>query len=114
VEFVGFIRDPTQALASVSVGCAPMSGAGGVSTKVLTFLMNGKRTVCTADASHGIGSPPGGLWVAERAEFPAAVVRALADPWTAAKAGELRDWMSEHHGLRSLEIAWQQLLDGRS
>jgi hypothetical protein len=111
VEFAGFMKDPTEALASVSVGCAPMSGAGGVSTKVLTYLMNGKRTVCTADASHGIGSPPGGLWVADRAEFADAVMRALADPWTAAKADELRRWMSEHHGLRSLEIAWKLVLD---
>jgi hypothetical protein len=110
VEFVGFMKDPSPALSSVSVGCAPMSGAGGVSTKVLTYLMNGKRTVCTTDASHGIGTPPSGLWVAERPEFAEAVASALDYPWSPAKAQALRDWMSEHHGLRGLELAWQNVL----
>jgi hypothetical protein len=32
LEFLGFRQNPSQALAPVSVGCAPMEGAGGVST----------------------------------------------------------------------------------
>lgn len=57
IEFVGFYKNPSPALAPVSVCCAPMDGAGGVSTKVLAYLMNGKRTVSTPEAAHGIAFP---------------------------------------------------------
>jgi hypothetical protein len=111
IDFVGFYKDPSQALASISVCCAPMEGAGGVSTKVLAYLMNGKRTVSTPEAAHGIALPPGGLWIAERYMFAEAVTSALASPWSTDQAHALRDWMAIHHGLPALTEAWRTALE---
>ena len=110
LEFVGFRENPATALAEVSVGCAPMDGAGGVSTKVLAYLAHGKRTVCTPEAAHGIARPFVGLWVAERADFAQAVADALAFPWSAGESHKLREWMHEHHGLGGLQRSWQEAL----
>jgi hypothetical protein len=110
MEFVGFAKDPTDALSAVSVCCAPMAGAGGVSTKVLFYLMSGKRTVCTPEAAHGIAMPPDGLWVAERQRFADAVAAGLALPWSLAKAQALREWMVSHHGFGTLTQGWELAL----
>jgi hypothetical protein len=110
IEFVGFYKNPTPALAPVSVCCAPMEGAGGVSTKVLAYLMNGKRTVSTPEAAHGIAFPPSGLWVAERKDFAEAVAVAMRTPWSSAEARALREWMAMHHGLPALNHAWNSAL----
>jgi hypothetical protein len=110
IEFVGFYKNPSAALAPVSVCCAPMDGAGGVSTKVLAYLMNGKRTVSTPEASHGIAFPPNGLWVAERANFAEAVAVAMRTSWSQAEARALREWMAIHHGLPALGEAWESAL----
>src|ERR1700674_1149764 len=53
LEFVGFSEQLSKALAHVSVCCAPMAEAGGVSTNVLTSLVMGKRTVCSPEAAQG-------------------------------------------------------------
>jgi Glycosyl transferases group 1 len=113
VEFVGFHKDPAAALADVSVGCAPMEGAGGVSTKVLAYLMHGKRTVCTREAAHGITWPPFGLWVADRDNFARSVADALDFPWSSAESNSLRAWMRDNHGLGGLEQAWHEVLSRR-
>jgi hypothetical protein len=110
IEFVGFYKNPSAALTPVSVCCAPMDGAGGVSTKVLAYLMNGKRTVSTPEAAHGIAFPPNGLWVAEREHFATAVAIAMRTPWSPAEAHALREWMAMHHGLPALEQAWDSAL----
>jgi len=110
LEFVGFQKDPAQALQEVSVGCAPMDGAGGVSTKVLAYLANGKRTVCTPEAAHGIARPPMGLWVSDRDTFVRAVGEAKAFPWSSRDSYALRDWMQKHHGLPALQDAWAKVL----
>ncbi|HEV2035676.1 MAG TPA: hypothetical protein VGU71_16035 [Candidatus Dormibacteraeota bacterium] len=106
IEFVGFFKDPSQPLSPVSVGCAPMSETGGVSTKVVAYLVNGKRTVCTAEAARGIAVPPNGLWVAERDEFAKAVAVALAHPWSSTRARALQEWMVAHHGLDAVARCW--------
>ncbi len=110
IEFVGFYKNPSPALAPVSVCCAPMDGAGGVSTKVLAYLMNGKRTVSTPEAAHGIAFPPNGLWVAERENFAEAVAAAMKSQWSLAEARALREWMAMHHGLPALKQAWDSVL----
>jgi len=110
IEFVGFHKNPSSCLSTVSVCCAPMQGAGGVSTKVLSYLLSGKRTVSTPEAAHGIGLPPNGLWVAERDKFPETVAAALTFPWSPARAASLRNWMESHHGLPALAGAWDKLL----
>jgi hypothetical protein len=110
IEFVGFQKDPAPALSPISVCCAPMEGAGGVSTKVLSYLMHGKRTVSTPEAAHGIALPPAGLWIAERSKFAEAVAAALESPWSPAQASALRDWMAVHHGLPVLREAWNNVL----
>jgi len=110
IEFIGFYKDPSPALAPVSVCCAPMDGAGGVSTKVLAYLINGKRTVSTPEAAHGIAFPPKGLWVAERENFAEAVVAAMRSPWSPAEARALSEWMATHHGLPALTQAWRSAL----
>jgi len=114
LEFVGFHQDTGAQLAPVSVACAPMDGAGGVSTKVLTYLMHGKRTVCTPEAARGVAAPPEGLWIATRPQFPTAVAAALAYPWSGTSARSLRDWMDEHHGLGRLRSAWAETLRATS
>jgi hypothetical protein len=110
VEFVGFYKNPSSPLSAVSVCCAPMEGAGGVSTKVLSYLMSGKRTVSTPEAAHGIAFPPAGLWIAERHKFADTVASALDSSWSAAQARALRDWMAAHHGLPVLSEAWTNAL----
>lgn len=113
LEFVGFYKDPASALSPVSVCCAPMEGAGGVSTKVLAYLTNGKRTVCTPESVHGIAPPPKGLWVAERNAFATAVAAALTSRWMASDSHDLRTWMADHHGLPALSRAWDDALRPR-
>ncbi len=110
IEFVGFYKNLPPALAPVSVCCAPMDGAGGVSTKVLAYLTHGKRTVSTPEAAHGIAFPPSGLWVADRENFAEAVAVALRAPWSPADARALRAWMAIHHGLPALIQAWESAL----
>jgi hypothetical protein len=110
LEFAGFSKDSGNALSRVSVCCAPMEGAGGVSTKVLEYLMSGKRTVCTPESAQGVARPPAGLWVVELHNFAEAVAAALAEPWSAEQASSLRHWMIAHHGLKALQSEWQQVL----
>jgi hypothetical protein len=110
MEFVGFFKDPSDALSRVSVCCAPMEGAGGVSTKVLAYLTSGKRTVCTPESAHGIAMPPKGLWVADRNSFASTVITALSTPWSPEDSQALRDWMIVHHGLPALSTAWLDAL----
>jgi hypothetical protein len=87
-----------------------MSETGGASTKVLDYLSNGKRTVCTPEAARGIKSPPIGLWIADRREFGDAVVNALAYPWSATQANALRAWMASNYGPDALKHAWKRAL----
>jgi hypothetical protein len=110
IEFVGFYEDLARALAPVSVCCAPMDGAGGVSTKVLAYLTHGKRTVSTPEAAHGIAFPPRGLWVAEREHFAETVSAAMKSPWSPPEARALREWMAMHQGLPALNHAWRSAL----
>jgi hypothetical protein len=110
MEFLGFCKDLSKALAPVSVCCAPMQETGGVSTKVLAYLINGKRTVSTMEAASGIVAPPDGLWIAERPQFAEVLARALVTPWLPPNAQALREWMANHHGLTAVREAWRQAL----
>jgi hypothetical protein len=107
LEFTGFRPDLSEAMAPVSVFCAPIKEAGGVSTKVLTALLNGKRTVCSPEAARGIKMPPAGLWIADRSSFAQAVADALGTPWSPADAQRLRVAMAVHHDLDAIAAAWQ-------
>jgi glycosyltransferase involved in cell wall biosynthesis len=109
--FVGFQKVLAEALAQVSVVCAPMSQTGGVSTKVLVALACGKRTVCTPEAARGIVSPPAGLWVADFAEFPEAVAMALRLPWSEDDSSRLRATVSRAHGFDVVVQAWKTVID---
>jgi hypothetical protein len=111
VDFVGTFADPSEPLKDVSVCCAPMRETGGVSTKVLTSLMRGKRTVCTPEAARGIAVPPNGLWVAELPLFAETLIAAVSTEWPPDKAQALADWMSFHHGPRALMTAWKGVVE---
>jgi Glycosyl transferases group 1 len=110
MEFIGFSDNLAESLGPVSVCCAPMEDTGGPSTKVLDFLTNGKRTVCSAESARGISVPPSGLWVAERSEFAESVANALEAQWSPSKARALHDWMVAHHGFNTLRQAWARVL----
>jgi hypothetical protein len=110
LEFVGFTKSPDTQLETVGVCCAPMAGAGGVSTKVLTYLMSGKRTVCTPEAAHGIAAPLSGFWVVDRSEFAARVQAALDYPWSEKDSTEMAIWAQAHHSVAALAHQWKQIV----
>jgi hypothetical protein len=110
IEYVGFCPVIEDAIEPVSVFCAPMREARGMSTKSLLSLMSGKRTVCTPEAAEGIIRPESGIWVAERSLFAQAVEAALLTPWSSDHARQLRVFLSTSHGFPSVVQSWSEAL----
>jgi hypothetical protein len=112
LEFAGFQDDLAEALRGISVCCAPMHDSGGVSTKVLAGLLAGKRTVCSPEAALGITSPPSGLWVTNDADLGESISKALASPWSAEIAKEMREAVAAVHGSSATVVAWRNVIFG--
>ena len=111
---LGLVEDIDAVVAAADLCLAPLASGAGVKTKVLHYLMLGRRVAGTPLAFEGLEGAPG-TFAAPLADLPALVARlagateetAMAEDRVAAQ----RTWMTQHHARGQAVDQWREALE---
>jgi Glycosyl transferases group 1/Glycosyltransferase Family 4 len=111
---LGMVDDIDAVVASADLCLAPLASGAGVKTKVLHYLMLGRRVVGTPLAFEGIEGAPG-VFAAPLADLPDLVTRLAGVTETAAVTEERvaaqSAWMTQHHARGQAVDQWREALE---
>jgi hypothetical protein len=110
---LGMVEDVDSVVAAADLCLAPLASGAGVKTKVLHYLVHGRRVAGTPLAFEGVENAPG-MFSASLDDLPALVARLIATAEPVAEAEQRvaaqRGWMVEHHTQEQAVTQWREVL----
>jgi hypothetical protein len=110
---LGMVDDVDSVVASGDLCLAPLASGAGVKTKVLHYLVHGRRVAGTPVAFEGLENAPG-TFSASLDDLPALVGRLIASaepvPEDEQRVAAQRAWMAEHHAQEQAVRQWREVL----
>jgi glycosyltransferase involved in cell wall biosynthesis len=110
---LGMVEDVDSVVASADLCLAPLASGAGVKTKVLHYLVHGRRVAGTPVAFEGLENAPG-MFSASLDDLPELVRRLIAtpepEPEAELRVAAQRAWMVDHHAQAQAVRQWREAL----